>query len=147
MAVSSGLTGEYQHALDAAGRVSLPARFRDAFKGDIVLSRLFEPCVNVYTPDGWESLRERLQQLDPFKQDARTMQRLLLSRVFSAGPDRQGRVLIPTQLRGPAGLEASQRVVVLGVDDHLEIWNPERWAQEQSQWDTQLSQLAERLSG
>ncbi len=147
MATNSGLTGEYQHSLDAAGRIALPSRFRDQFQGEVVLARLFEPCVNIYTPEGWDNMRERLTQLDPFKADARTMQRQLLSRVFNAEADRQGRVVIPAQLRTPANLEAGQAVIVLGVEEHLELWSPDLWAQEQARWEPQLSELAERLSG
>lgn len=143
----TGLTGEYSHALDSAGRVALPARFRDAFKEEVVLARLFEPCVSVFTPDGWESVRGRLNGLDVFQADARTMQRLLLSRVFTAEPDRQGRVLIPPRLREQTSLEQGQPVTVLGVDDRLELWNPELWAQEQARWETNLSEIAERLRG
>ncbi len=145
--MATGLTGEYQHALDAGGRVALPARFRDAFKDEVVLVRLFEPCVNIYTPEGWEHLRGRLQGLDTFQSAARTMQRLLLSRAFTVEPDRQGRVLVPQALRDGATLGANQPVTVLGVNDHLELWNPDLWAQERSRWEAQLSELAEQISG
>lgn len=142
-----GLTGEYPHALDSAGRVALPARFRDAFRGEIVLARLFEPCVNVFTGEGWESVRDRLHREDVFRADARTVQRLLLSRVFKAVPDRQGRVLIPPALRQQTSLEPNQPVTILGVENRLELWNPDLWAQEQARWEPQLSEIAERLRG
>ena len=143
----AGLTGEYPHALDAAGRVALPARFRDAFQGEIVLARLFEPCVNVFTSEGWAGVRDRLHEQDVFRADARTLQRLLLSRVFKAVPDRQGRVLIPPALRQQTSLEPNQPVTILGVENRLELWNPDLWAQEQARWEPQLSEIAERLRG
>lgn len=145
--MAAGLTGEFQHALDQAGRVALPARFRDAFKDQVKLVRLFEPCVNVYTPEGWEHFLGQLQGLDTFRTAARTMQRQLLSRAYTVEPDRQGRVLVPQTLRGGAGLAVNQPVTVLGVDDHLELWNPDLWAQEQARWEPQLSELAEGLRG
>lgn len=133
--------------MDAAGRVALPARFRDAFKGEVVLSRSFEDCVNVYTPEGWDHFLGRLQDLDSFQADARTLRRILLSGAFTVELDRQGRVLVPQALRDQTRLEPNQPVTVLGVEDHLELWNPELWTQERSRWQTQLSELAERLRG
>lgn len=145
--MAAGLSGEFDHALDAAGRVAIPARLRDAFKGEVKLVRLFEPCVNVYTEEGWQHFSQRLQSLDTLRPGARALGRQLWSRALSVEPDRQGRVLIPQKLREAANLTVNQPVTVLGVDDHLELWNPDLWAQEQARWETQLSELAEQLSG
>lgn len=145
--MAAGLTGEFDHALDAAGRVAIPARLRDAFRGEIRLVHLFEPCINVYTEEGWQRISQRLQGLDTFRTGARALGRQLWSRAHPVEPDRQGRVLIPQKLRDAANLAVNQPVTVLGVDDHLELWNPDLWAQERARWETQLAELAEQLSG
>lgn len=145
--MATSFTGEFDHALDAAGRVAIPARLRDAFKGEVKLVRLFEPCVSIFTEEGWHHFEQRLQGLDTFRAGARALDRQLRARALTAEPDRQGRVLIPQRLREAASLEVNQPVTVLGVNDHLELWNPNLWAEEQARWETQLSELAEQLSG
>ncbi len=143
----TGLSGEYQHALDSGGRVALPARFRDAFRGEAILARLFEPCVNVFTVEGWEALQERLEGLDMFQSEARSIQRALYSWLFPVELDRQGRVLVPPPLRAFAQLEPNQQVVVIGAGNRLELWNPDLLATERAKWESNLSEIAERLRG
>ena len=137
--------GEFEYSLDDRGRVAIPPRFRDEFKTGLVLARGIDHNITVYTPEGWQRLTARLESL-PFTQgDVRHLQRAVYARAFEAELDRQGRVLLPALLRQYAGIQ--QGVIVAGMNDHLELWEPELWAAEQAMLDTQTSEIAERLHG
>ena len=125
-------TGVHQHSIDAKGRTSLPARFRELLSaqgGDklIVTTHILSPCLVAFTPAGWEALTAKVSQLPMF--DAVTMH---LTRTFIAPAqevpvDKLGRVLIPPKLREHAGLV--EEVTWAGVVARIEIWSPARWAE------------------
>ena len=117
--------GEYQHSLDAKGRVILPARYRDQLADGAFLTKGRGGCLSVYTPEEFESVASQVRE-----QSKRGARELNAARVFFGGaidvaPDRQGRVAIPPTLREYAGLEHD--VVVVGLYSRIEIWDRERW--------------------
>jgi len=118
--------GSYQHSIDHKGRISIPARFRRTLSSDasetFVILRGLESCVSLYPLDEWGRREERLRERsfdDPaMRQYLRTMARDL----NDATVDAQGRVAIPPRLIEHARLK--REVLVLGVMDHIEIWDP-----------------------
>ena len=139
------LLGEYPYSLDDRGRVAIPARVRDEFKAGVVLARGLDPCVTAYTPEGWRRLTGRLEQLSFTDPENRRLQRGVYSGAYEAELDRQGRVLIPAPLRDYAGIR--QVAVIVGMNDHLEIWGEERWEEEQSALEAPTQERGERQSG
>jgi MraZ protein len=124
------LSGTFEHSLDAKGRVTLPARYREHFRGGVVLVRLpdEEPCISVYHPAAWAKLDTKyIEPLDVFanRADAWRM-RDIYSNQDRIEPDGQGRVLLSTKHINEAGLAG--KVTIIGVRDHLEIWDPETYA-------------------
>ena len=120
------LTGQYNHSLDAKGRVNFPARLREELGERFVITRGLDNCLFVYPMGEWKYLADKLHQLPISKSAA-------LSRFFFAGaaevePDKQGRVLLPAHLREYAGLERD--VVIAGVSNRAEIWDSARWEQQ-----------------
>ena len=114
--------GEYEHAIDEKSRLTLPARFRDALGSGVVIGKGIDANLDVYPRASWtDVVEERLAGLDPFSRETRELQRFFFSGVVDAVPDKQGRVLVPPKLAERAGLE--REVVVVGVYDHLEIWD------------------------
>jgi MraZ protein len=137
--------GEYEHTIDDKNRLTLPAKFRDALAGGVVLTRGLDACLSVYTRADWAALVEsRLASLDPFSREARTMKRFFFSAASDAELDKQGRVLVPPALvkRGKLGRE----VVVTGVHDHLEIWDRSAWADQVTKLEGSAEDVAERLA-
>jgi len=112
------LLGEFVQRLDAKNRVTLPARFRGDFaRGVVVTKGLGDRCLYVWNPEGWERFADaQLGRLDPF------------SRASEGELDRQGRVMLPAPLLEHAQLDKD--IVVVGVRDHLEIWDREAWKRE-----------------
>jgi MraZ protein len=140
------LLGEYEHALDDKNRVTLPARFREAFAGGVFVARGIDPCLLVYPPDGWSRLVDtRMDGLDPFSREARQMSRYVFAGATETELDKQGRIMLPGPLVEHAALE--KEVVVAGLRDHLELWAPEAWRQEIDDVGRRVERVAERLAG
>lgn len=120
-------TGEYRHAVDAKGRIAVPARFRAQLDGGCVVARWLDTCLAVFPMDAWAELATKVGSLPMTDPNARLLQRQLFAGALETELDRQGRVLVPGGLRAFAGLEAE--AMVLGSRDHAEIWAPERWGE------------------
>jgi MraZ protein len=137
--------GEYEHAIDEKSRLTLPARFRDGFAGGVVIGKGIDANLDVYSKESWTSLvEERLAGLDPFSRETRDLQRFFFSGVVDAKPDKQGRVLVPPKLAERAGLD--REVVVVGVYDHLEVWDRRVWAEHLHAVEGRVDDVAERLA-
>ncbi len=119
------LIGEYEHTLDPKGRVNFPARLRESLGESFVLTKGLDNCLFVYSLEEWTLLEQRTRALPLSK--ARGLQRFLFAGAAQVEPDKQGRVLIPQNLREYAGLQKD--VMVVGVSNHAEIWDKERWLQ------------------
>jgi MraZ protein len=119
--------GEYQHSLDAKGRVILPARFREQLEGGAFVTKLLDGCLAVWTPEEFRKVAEDMQEKARRGQAERNVVRSFAAGAAEVVPDRQGRIAIPATLRSFAGLERD--VVVAGVFTRIEIWDSERWGQ------------------
>jgi MraZ protein len=122
---TSVFTGEYRHAVDGKGRVAVPARFRDQLAGEVVVARWLEPCLAVFPKAAWEQLADKIDGLRVVDPIARQLERRLFAWAFETELDKQGRMLLPQNLRDFAGLEVE--AVVAGVSRHVEVWSPTRW--------------------
>ncbi len=124
--------GEYQHSLDAKGRIILPSRFRAQLEPGLVLTRGLDGCLWLMSLEGWnrftERLTERVSLADPRGRD---IQRFFFSGASEDRPDKQGRISVPEPLRSHAGLERD--VTVMGTGNWIEIWNPQRWSQRRTE--------------
>jgi MraZ protein len=137
--------GTYEHTIDEKNRLTLPARFRDALAGGIVLTRGLDDCLDVFTRPDWDALVEaRLAPLDPFTKEARELKRFFFAAATDAELDKQGRVLVPPALANHAHL--GREVVVAGVHDHLEIWDRAAWRRELAEVEGSAEDVAERLA-
>jgi MraZ protein len=119
------LIGEFAHALDEKGRLTMPAKFRDELGPRFVVTMGLDGCLACYAPAEWERLTERLKQLPMTSRDARAFVRLLLAGATEVEPDRQGRIILATRLREQAGITTN--VVVVGLNTRVEIWAEDRW--------------------
>ncbi len=139
------LLGEYEHALDDKNRVTLPARFRQVFSDGVFVARGIDPCLVVYPPGGWQRLvAEQLEGLNPFSREARQMSRYLFAGAVETELDKQGRIMLPAPLVAHANLKRD--VVVAGVRDHLELWEPGAWRKELEEVEGSAELVAERLA-
>jgi MraZ protein len=139
------LLGEFEHTIDDKNRLTLPAKFRQALSGGLVITRGLDRCLLGYPQADWERLVEsRLAGLDPFSREGRMMNRYFFAGASEAKPDKQGRVLVPQTLAKKAGI--GRDVVIAGVRDHLEIWDRAAWEQHVTEMEGSAEDVAERLA-
>ncbi len=139
------LLGEFEHTLDDKNRLTMPARFRQAFADGIVLTRGMDGCLFGYALDDWERfVGDRLGRLDPLSKEARQMSRFMFSGAAEAELDKQGRVMVPAALLSHAKL--AREVVVAGVRDHVEIWDRAAWRTQLEEVEGSVESVAERLA-
>ncbi|MFO7572911.1 MAG: division/cell wall cluster transcriptional repressor MraZ [Gaiellaceae bacterium] len=136
--------GEYEHTVDEKSRLTLPARFRHALAGGVVLSRGLERNIDVFPRESWDSNVARIAGLDSLTREAREMKRYVFAGAAVAELDRQGRVLVPPHLAAHAGL--GKDTVVAGVHDHIEIWDRAEWAAHVRAIEGSAGDVAERLA-
>ncbi|NLJ16539.1 MAG: division/cell wall cluster transcriptional repressor MraZ [Clostridiales bacterium] len=137
------MVGEYQHTLDAKGRMNFPAKLREELGESFVITKTIgSRCLRVYTMESWDNLVQAIKS----KPSSKTAQieRFLFGGACTAEPDKQGRILIPSNLRGYANL--TSEVVVVGLSDRAEIWDKAAWNELNSTFDDdELEELAMEL--
>jgi len=139
------LLGEYEHTLDDKNRLTLPAKFRQAFADGVIISRGLDGCLVVFTREDWDSfVAAQLEGLNPFSREARQMSRFVFSGATESELDKQGRVMVPPALLQHASLE--REVVVAGVRDHVEIWDRAAWQKQLEEVEGSVELVAERLA-
>jgi transcriptional regulator MraZ len=139
------LLGEYAHTIDEKNRLTLPAKFRQAFAEGLVVTRGMDGCLYAYARGDWDKLVDsRLGSLDLLSKDDRMLSRHFFSAAAEASPDKQGRIPLPAALiaHGKLGRE----VVVAGVYDHLEIWDRAAWREQMLEVEGSAEHVAERLA-
>ena len=139
------LLGEFEHTIDEKNRLTLPAKFRQALSGGLVITRGMDGCLYCYPQASWERLvEERLAGLDPLSREGRLMHRYFFAGASEAEPDKQGRVMLPASLAKSTGI--GREVVVAGVNDHLEIWDRASWYDHVKVFEGSAEDVAERLA-
>lgn len=133
--------GEYNHSLDAKGRLIVPAKFREAGGDRFVVTKGLDKCLFVFTEEKWESVVANISHMSLTNKDARRFSRFMIGGAGDAEVDKQGRILIPAPLRTYAGLE--KEIVLVGVGSRIEIWNKDAW--ENSNDFDDIEDLAEGL--
>jgi MraZ protein len=136
------LLGEHEHSLDDKNRLTLPAKLREQLGERVVVTRGLDGCVYVYAASEWEQLAGRVGALDPLSSEARTMQRFFFASGSDVELDKQGRIVIPANLLTGLGRE----VTVLGVYDHLEVWDRAAWRDQRQTVEGSAEDVAERLA-
>ncbi len=121
--------GEYEHNLDAKGRLTIPAKFREALVNGVVVTRGLDGCLWVFSLESWKQVSQKIASLTMTNADARRFSRFMFASAHETIPDRNGRIILPPKLLEYAGIETD--VVVTGMMNKLELWSPNRWEQEQ----------------
>ncbi len=135
--------GEYSHSLDTKGRMIIPSKFREALGSRFVITRSLDSCLCIYDEAGWEKFVSRLNDLPYNVKKQRQLVRFFLSGANEVEPDKQGRILIPSNLREAAGID--KEVVLVGVGSRIEVWSKEAW--EESMSSEEINEIAEEMLG
>ena len=136
--------GEYQHKIDAKGRIIIPANFREELGETMIVTRWLDGCLAIYTEEQWKQVYENLQKLPSTKREARMYTHMIMSKAAECNLDAQGRIRIPGHLSEEAKLKKD--CVVVGVSDHVEIWDKDRWDAYYAQASENFEDIAESLT-
>lgn len=117
--------GKYNHTIDPKGRLSIPSKYREILGDEFVVSKGMDGCLFVYANEDWKVFEAKLASLPLINPEARQFARFFLSGAQPVTVDKQGRILMPQDLREFAGLEKD--VVLAGMGGRIEIWSLERW--------------------
>ena len=136
--------GHFEYQLDAKNRLNIPAKFRASFSGGLVLARWLDPCIAIFTPEGFDRFNESfIGDMHPLSPERRRLTRFFSGGSFDLELDSAGRVTLNAPLLEHAGI--SKDVVVIGAVDHLEVWDRGRHADDQTELHAQVEQIAESL--
>lgn len=135
--------GSYSPRLDDKGRLFLPAKFRDALSGGLVITKGQERCLYVFPAEEFARITEALSQAPVTAKAARDYTRVLFASASDEEPDKQGRITIPPRLREYAGLRRD--CVVNGANTRVEIWDAGAWASYESEQEQAFAELSEEV--
>ncbi len=138
------LMGEYNHSLDAKGRVILPADFRNELGESFIITKGLDNCLFIYPQSEWEQLSVKLRQLPLAKTEARAFVRFFFAGARQVELDKQGRFLIPATLREHASLKKD--AVLIGVSNRIEVWSKDEWLKYNEEITPSVSAIAETLA-
>jgi MraZ protein len=140
--------GRYEHTIDAKGRTSLPARYRDTLAAlgqrHIVLTSGLDPCLIAYTLPEWTAFEERLAKLPQFDRAVQKLRRIYVSGAVECEVDDSGRILVPPTLREHGALKKD--VIWAGNGKYAELWDKETWKSHFQTTDEERRDIAARLA-
>lgn len=124
------LVGEFQHNMDAKGRIIMPAKFRDELGEQFVITKGLDNCLFVFSREEWEKLNEKLsaQSLS----GGRKIQRFFYGGMTECELDKQGRILVPQTLREYARI--LKDAVIVGIAKRVEIWSKDEWEKQNAEF-------------
>lgn len=136
--------GEYQHTLDPKSRVIIPSKFREGLGEKFILTKGLDNCLFAYSSGEWQNLENKLKTLPFTDKDVRAFIRFFFSGAAECEVDKQGRILIPANLREYAGLEKD--VYVIGVSSRVEIWDKKKWEDYNGDENISTEKIAEKMA-
>ena len=138
------LIGEFEHNLDAKGRMIMPAKIRYDVGDTFVISKGLDGCLFGFSMNEWNNFEEKLKTLPLTNKNARDFVRFFLSGAVEAEIDKQGRFLIPANLREYAGL--TKETIITGVGTRIEIWDKDKWKTYNSDENLSADEIAENMA-
>ena len=138
------LIGEYEHSLDAKGRLIMPSKLREDIGEKFIITKGLDGCLFGFSKQEWTNFEEKLKTLPLTNKNARDFVRFFLSGATECEIDKQGRFLIVANLRQYASME--KEVVIIGVGTRIEIWNKDKWEEYNSEENISADDIAENMT-
>ncbi len=135
--------GEYNHVVDAKGRMFIPAKFREELGERFIVTIGLDRCLFVFPAETFNIYKEKLDAISLANKDARNFTRFFFAGAGECEFDKQGRIMLPQKLRTYANLDKD--VTVVGVSGRIEIWNKEDWDKEHSIENFSPDELSEKM--
>ena len=136
--------GEYEHSVDVKGRIIMPSKLRENIGEKFIITKGLDKCLFAYSKSEWANFEEKLKTLPLTNKNARDFVRFFLSGAVECEIDRQGRFLVPANLRTYANID--KEIVIIGVGTRLEIWNKSSWTNYSSEENISADEIAENMT-
>lgn len=138
------LIGEYEHSLDAKGRLIMPSKLREDMGEKFIITKGLDGCLFGFSQNEWANFEEKLKTLPLTNKNARDFVRFFLSGATECEIDKQGRFLIAGNLREYASMD--KEVIIIGVGTRIEIWNRDKWKAYNSDENISADTIAENMT-
>ena len=138
------LIGEFEHSLDAKGRLIMPAKLRETIGENFIVTKGLDGCLFAFSIAEWTNFEEKLKALPLSNRNSREFTRFFLSGASECEIDKQGRFLIPANLRESANMQKD--VVIIGVGTRIELWDKEKWNSYNSDENMSVEDIAENMT-
>ena len=138
------LIGEFEHSIDTKGRLVLPAKIKDDLGKEFIVTKGLDGCLFGYSLEEWKKFEEKLKTLPLTNKITRDFVRFFLSGAVEEETDKQGRFLIPANLREYASL--TKDAVIIGVGTRIEIWDKKKWNEYNSEENLSVDKIAEKMT-
>jgi len=139
--------GEYTHTIDRKGRLILPSRFREVSKEygleKFFVTRGLDKCLFMFSEEEWRVQEQKFKAMPFTKQESRSFNRLFFSGAIDVFPDKQGRFIIPQNLKDYANIK--RETIVIGVSNRIEIWDSRTWKEFFAGSSESFEQISENL--
>lgn len=136
--------GEFTHAVDVKGRMSIPAKFRENLGETFFITKGLDHCLFVFPESEWRVFEEKLKTLPLTNKNARAFVRMFFAGATEGSFDKQGRILVPQPLRDHAAID--KEVVVIGVGERIEIWSNQNWESYNDPDNISYDEIAEQMA-
>lgn len=138
------LIGEYEHSLDAKGRLIMPSKLREDMGEKFIITKGLDGCLFGFSQNEWANFEAKLKALPLTNRDARNFSRIFLSGAIECELDKQGRFLISSNLREYSSMD--KEVVIIGVGTRIEIWDKCKWNTYNSNENISADSIAENMT-
>jgi len=139
--------GQETFSIDAKNRINIPAKMRKSIAPEanntFTLTRGQDKCITAYPLDEWRKYEEKFESLNQYDPKNRYFLRTILSWSEEVGLDGQQRLMVPKKLIDFA--EIDKKVTIVGVGDHIEIWNPDHYDAYLQQFDESYEEIASKV--
>ncbi|OPZ94204.1 MAG: cell division protein MraZ [Firmicutes bacterium ADurb.Bin419] len=130
--------------MDAKGRVIVPSKFRDGLGEKFIVTKGLDNCLFAYSAEEWSNLETKLKSLPFTDKDVRAFVRFFFAGATECEVDKQGRILLPQNLREYAGLDKD--IYVIGVSTRVEIWDKAKWESYSGDENMSADNIAEKMA-
>ena len=138
--------GEYAHSIDAKGRVILPADFRQELGVSFIITKGLDGSLFLFPQAAWDEFAAKLRTLSIADPNARAFARIFIAGARTLECDKQGRFLVPANLRTYANIGLKQDVILTGADTRIEVWDKERWTNYAGEVDPNITEISTQLA-
>jgi len=135
--------GEYNHSVDAKGRLAIPSKFRSKLQKGAVVTKGLDNCLFLFTREEWKKLADKLAEMPLSRANSRAFSRLMLAGAMDVEIDKQGRIILPEYLRRFSNIY--KKVIVAGLYNRLEIWDERAWEKYKKGTESKSGDIAEAL--